>query len=145
MGLRTRLQAARLLAPHRPWHRPRRPRAREPGARRDHAAGAVHVLQQRTRALSTREVRYPAGGLLPHGREGTDLVLDAAGFHRQAVWMTLLRALACCMALAGIAAAGPQMHFHRKQAGDFKQNFWVKADSTEGRFSVLMPVPFNDF
>ena len=35
--------------------------------------------------LSTREVRHPARGLLPHGREGTGLVLDAAGFARQAV------------------------------------------------------------
>lgn len=34
---------------------------------------------------------------------------------------------------------------HRVQAGNPDQNGWYEARSTEGSFTVLLPVPFNDF
>src|SRR5215212_8508987 len=44
---------------------------------------------------------------------------------------------------AGVSAAAP-METHRTQAGDFSKSRWVLAESTHGRFSVRMPMPFND-
>lgn len=50
-----------------------------------------------------------------------------------------------CVALCGCHAqpTGPKMH--RVQAGTPDQSGWMTADSTLGRFSVRVPVPFNDF
>ena len=70
LGLRPRLPPARPLAPHRPRHRPRRPRAGQPRPWRDDPARRRHVLLERARPLSARQVRHPARGLLPHDRGG---------------------------------------------------------------------------
>ena len=144
-----------LLAPHRPRHRPRRPRARELRAWRDHAAGRRHVLQRRARDLSTGQVRDPAGGLPAHGAGEADLVLHAAAVHRQTVrvnrkstrmkmrrWSFTWLALLPCM---HVASADPGVRMHRQQAGEFNLDSWSIAQSTEGKFSVRMPVRFNDF
>ncbi|NQD37172.1 hypothetical protein HPT27_09050 [Permianibacter sp. IMCC34836] len=37
------------------------------------------------------------------------------------------------------------MTMHRHQAGELDSNGWTLAVSTEGNFSVQMPMPFNDF
>jgi len=46
-------------------------------------------------------------------------------------------------ASAGVSAAEP-MEIHRAQAGDFSKSSWALAESTHGRYSVRMPVAFND-
>jgi hypothetical protein len=52
--------------------------------------------------------------------------------------------IAACT-LATLALADPNVHMHRSRAGSFTVNTWVLAESTEGRFSVQMPAPFDDF
>jgi hypothetical protein len=48
--------------------------------------------------------------------------------------------------LAGTAAAQDNLKMHRKQAGaDPDAAGWMLAKSTEGRFSVRLPLKFNDF
>lgn len=44
-----------------------------------------------------------------------------------------------------IAADATPMTMHRRQAGELDGNGWTLAVSTEGKFSVQMPMPFNDF
>jgi hypothetical protein len=46
--------------------------------------------------------------------------------------------------LAGQAGA-QEMKMHRKQAGEPDQSGWMLAASTEGRFSVRLPIKFDDF
>jgi hypothetical protein len=58
---------------------------------------------------------------------------------RQSIAILLLAWL-----LAG-AAAAQEMRMHRKQAGEPDATGWMSAQSTEGRFSVRMPIRFNDF
>jgi uncharacterized protein YjeT (DUF2065 family) len=43
------------------------------------------------------------------------------------------------------AAAKPQMEMHRLQATTPGDSGWYLAESTHGSFSVLLPIPFNDF
>jgi hypothetical protein len=43
------------------------------------------------------------------------------------------------------AAWAQEMKMHRKQAGEPDQSGWMLAASTEGRFSVRLPLKFNDF
>ena len=52
--------------------------------------------------------------------------------------------LLLCSLLAG-AAAAQEMKMHRQQAGEPDASGWMLAESTEGRFSVRMPIRFNDF
>jgi hypothetical protein len=48
--------------------------------------------------------------------------------------------------LAGTAAAQDNLKMHRKQAGEAPDaSGWMLAKSTEGRFSVRLPLKFNDF
>jgi hypothetical protein len=42
-------------------------------------------------------------------------------------------------------AVKPQMEMHRLQATTPGDSGWYLAESTHGSFSVLMPIPFNDF
>src|SRR5262245_31461615 len=42
-------------------------------------------------------------------------------------------------------AAKPQLEMHRQQATTPGDSGWYLAESTHGSFSVLMPIPFNDF
>ncbi|MDZ4834035.1 MAG: hypothetical protein SGJ27_09690, partial [Candidatus Melainabacteria bacterium] len=41
--------------------------------------------------------------------------------------------------------AEPQMEMHRVQATTKDSSGWYLAASTHGSFSVLLPIPFNDF
>jgi hypothetical protein len=43
------------------------------------------------------------------------------------------------------AAWAQEMKMHRKQAGEPDKSGWMLARSTEGRFSVRLPLKFNDF
>lgn len=43
------------------------------------------------------------------------------------------------------ALAKPQMEMHRVQATTQDPSGWYLAESTNGLFSVLVPIPFNDF
>jgi hypothetical protein len=43
------------------------------------------------------------------------------------------------------SAAKPQMEMHRLQATTPGESGWYLAESTRGSFSVLMPIPFNDY
>jgi hypothetical protein len=52
--------------------------------------------------------------------------------------------LLCGLSIAG-AAAAQDMKMHRKQAGEPDPSGWMLAQSTEGRFSVRLPIKFNDF
>ena len=49
----------------------------------------------------------------------------------------------CC--LTATAAEMHPMKMHRTQAGELDETGWADAKSTEGRFTVRMPMPFNDF
>lgn len=53
-------------------------------------------------------------------------------------------AIAAC-SLATFALADQNINMHRSRAGTFTVNTWVLAESTEGRFCVQMPAPFDDF
>jgi hypothetical protein len=44
-----------------------------------------------------------------------------------------------------LACAEPQMEMHRVQATTRDPSGWYLAASTHGSFSVLIPIPFNDF
>jgi len=48
------------------------------------------------------------------------------------------------LSVAG-AAAAQEMKMHRKLAGEPDASGWMLARSTEGRFSVRLPIKFNDF
>ena len=54
-------------------------------------------------------------------------------------------ALLLCLALAAGAACAADIKMHRKQAGELDKSGWTLAASTEGRFSVRLPLKFNDF
>lgn len=56
-------------------------------------------------------------------------------------WIALLFSLC----LSAWAADGGEMKMHRKQAGEPDKSGWMLAASTEGRFSVRLPIKFNDF
>jgi hypothetical protein len=56
-------------------------------------------------------------------------------------WIALLFPL---LMLAGPAWA-QETKMHRKDAGQVDKTGWTLAESTEGRFSVYMPMKFNDF
>src|SRR5262245_46057780 len=56
----------------------------------------------------------------------------------------LLTALLLSASLA-LPATAQEMKMHRKQAGEPDATGWMLAKSTEGRFSVKMPIRFNDF
>jgi hypothetical protein len=58
-----------------------------------------------------------------------------------------LGAWACLISASILAQQAPQagMTMHRNQAGTPNQNGWYDATSTEGHFSVSLPIPFNDF
>jgi hypothetical protein len=58
---------------------------------------------------------------------------------RQSIALLLL-----CWLFAG-AAAAQEMKMHRKQAGEPDASGWMPAASTGGRFSVHLPMKFNDF
>ncbi len=54
-------------------------------------------------------------------------------------------ALLLCLVLTAGEAAAQEMKMHRKQAGEPDKSGWMLAASTEGRFSVQLPLKFNDF
>lgn len=56
-----------------------------------------------------------------------------------------LPALFVSLCLAAAAAGAQEMKMHRQQAGEPDATGWMLAESTEGRFSVRMPIRFNDF
>jgi hypothetical protein len=56
-----------------------------------------------------------------------------------------LPALFVSLCLAAGAAGAQEMKMHRKQAGEPDASGWMLAASTEGRFSVRLPMKFNDF
>jgi hypothetical protein len=56
-------------------------------------------------------------------------------------WIALL--FSFC--LSAWAADGGEMKMHRKQAGEVDSTGWMLAASTQGRFSVRLPIKFNDF
>ena len=57
-----------------------------------------------------------------------------------------VRLLALILGLALVVpAAAQEMKMHRKQAGEPDASGWMLAASTEGRFSVSLPLKFNDF
>jgi hypothetical protein len=56
-------------------------------------------------------------------------------------WIAPLFAL---LMLAG-AAGAQETKMHRRGAGQIDKTGWTLAESTEGRFSVYMPIKFNDF
>src|SRR5262245_66561801 len=58
--------------------------------------------------------------------------------------MMKLIALLLSLSLAGVAWA-QETKMHRKDAGQLDNTGWTLAESTEGRFSVYMPIKFNDF
>ena len=49
------------------------------------------------------------------------------------------------LSLSSLTWAEPQMEMHRLQATTKDQSGWYIAASTHGSFSVLIPIPFNDF
>jgi hypothetical protein len=55
--------------------------------------------------------------------------------------------LFACAALGlAVNAAEPRkIDMHRSGAGTFSADSWVRAESTGGRYSVLMPAPFDDY
>ena len=57
--------------------------------------------------------------------------------------MKSILAVACCVFAATVVAQ--EIRHHRKGAGTFTGNTWALAESTEGRYSVLMPAPFDDY
>ena len=57
-----------------------------------------------------------------------------------------LPALLFSLSLAAATAGAQEMKMHRKQAsGEADQSGWMLAASTGGRFSVRLPLKFNDF
>jgi hypothetical protein len=58
-------------------------------------------------------------------------------------------ALACALLVPASQAhaqpAAPAMTMHRTQAGELDATGWTTAASTHGRFSVRLPLKFNDF
>ena len=57
-----------------------------------------------------------------------------------------MKLTAFLLSLALTAAAWAQeTKMHRKDAGQADKTGWTLAESTEGRFSVYMPIKFNDF
>lgn len=55
-------------------------------------------------------------------------------------------ALLACLALACSATLGQELKMHRKLAGEQPDAAgWMLAKSTDGRFSVKLPLKFNDF
>jgi hypothetical protein len=84
------------------------------------------------------------------------MVLETAGFARQTFRLTAMRTrlhalmiltwLAATALPAGEAAADqPKMHMHRTAVGDGHMGTWRDATSTEGHFTVSLPIAFNDF
>jgi hypothetical protein len=62
----------------------------------------------------------------------------------------LTRLMTCALLCATGAALAqqdlpPGMKMHRLQAGTLDQSGWVRAESTQGAFSVKLPCVFNDF
>jgi len=49
------------------------------------------------------------------------------------------------LSVSGLGWAEPQMEMHRVQATTKDPSGWHLAASTHGTFSVLIPIPFNDF
>jgi hypothetical protein len=80
-----RLRPAGPAASHGPRHRPVDPRGPLPGARRQHAPGAGHVLLQRADDRHSRSVRRAAGGPFPRHRGRRGLVHRAVALDRRAV------------------------------------------------------------
>ena len=57
--------------------------------------------------------------------------------------MKWILAVACCAIATPVVAQ--EIHRHRTAAGTFTAKSWERAESTEGRFSILMPAPFDDY
>ena len=53
--------------------------------------------------------------------------------------------LVALVVTASAAAAAPQLEFHRKEACEPAPDGWCLARSTQGGFSVELPMPVNDF
>jgi len=53
--------------------------------------------------------------------------------------------LVVLLSMSRLAWAEPQMEMHRVQATTKDPSGWYLAASTHGAFSVLIPIPFNDF
>src|SRR5438093_10738133 len=49
------------------------------------------------------------------------------------------------LSMSILAWAEPKMEMHRVQATTKDRSGWYLAASTHGSFSVLIPIPFNDF
>jgi hypothetical protein len=62
-----------------------------------------------------------------------------------AFWLVKWIALLFSLCLMAGAAGADEMKMHRKQAGEPDKSGWMLAKSTEGRFSVRLPLKFNDF
>jgi hypothetical protein len=56
-----------------------------------------------------------------------------------------MSALLFSLCLMAGAAGAQEMKMHRKEAGTPDKSGWMLAKSTEGRFSVQLPLKFNDF
>ena len=60
------------------------------------------------------------------------------------VWL-VLAALTVCSAVLVHAEEEPKMIMHRQGVAVKNETGWYPAESTEGEYSVLMPLPFSDF
>lgn len=59
--------------------------------------------------------------------------------------ITLAAVALCCSGRASAEAPKPQVEMHRTQAGEKDASGWYPAKPTKGHFSVLSPIPFNDY
>ena len=57
----------------------------------------------------------------------------------------LLLALGLSVSAASAQQSSPDITMHRKGAGQLDASGWTKAESTQGGFSVRLPIRFNDF
>ena len=73
------------------------------------------------------------------GGHGTGVVQRTFG-HRMKALVTMV-----LLSMPLLAWAEPQMEMHRVQATTRDPSGWYLAASTHGSFSVLIPIPFNDF
>jgi hypothetical protein len=107
--------------------------------------------------FQTAKISVACIGSGAHRRPDLELNLDGRSWNALGAGMLLRPLLLCilsCVALA-MSAFGqalppgitlpPGTTMHRFQAGEPDASGWMLATSTEGAFSVRMPIKFNDF